>query len=106
MSNNSKIKTDLIMKLSKLCLSKKENILFHKIVEKGTKNLNDNDLEFLRLLYDLHYHPVFSAGGMDIYPWEQAELLKKEVDNKREKAAARLKEEPYSLWFKNSKHYK
>jgi hypothetical protein len=106
MTDNTKEKTDLIKKVSRLCLSKKENILFNKILEKGSRNWNDNDQEFLMLLYDLHNHPILSMCGMDIYPWEQAEQIKKEVDNKREKAAIRLTEEPYALWFKNLRYYK
>jgi hypothetical protein len=106
MTNNSKEKTDLIKKVSGLCLSKKENNLFQKILEKGSRNWNENDIEFLTLLYDIHYHPILSLGGMDIYPLEQTVQIKRETKVKREKAAIRLTEEPYALWFKNLRYYK
>jgi len=102
----TKEKTELIKKVSRLFLSKKENNLFQKILEKGSKNWNDNDIEFLMLLYDEHYYPILSMGGMDIYPWEQTEEIKREADAKRENAFKRLSEEPYSLWFKDVRHYK
>lgn len=106
MPNNKKDITDLIRKLSGLCLSKKENNLFQKILEKGSKNWNNNDQEFLMLLYDLHHHPVLSIGGLDIYPWEQTLQIQRETKVKRESASKRLTEEPYALWFKNLRYYK
>lgn len=106
MTNNKKDTTDLVKKVSKLCLSKKENSLFQKILEKGYRNWNEYDQEFLSLLYELHHHPVLSIGGIDIYPWEQAENIKREVESKREKAFVRLTEEPFSLWIKNLRYYK
>jgi hypothetical protein len=101
-----KEKTDLIKKLSRLCLSKKESNLFQKILEKGQRNWDKNDVEFLTLLYDIHYHPTLSIGGMDIYPWEQTVQIQRETKARREKAAERLTEEPYALWFKNLRYYK
>jgi hypothetical protein len=102
----NKDKQDLIKKVSKLYLSKKENNLFGKILVKGIKDWNDNDIEFLTSLYDLHYYPILSAGGMDIYPWAQTEEIRRETEAKKEKAIIRLTKEPYSLWFKNSRNYK
>ncbi len=103
--NNINEKADLIKKVSRLYLSKKEERLFQKIQEKGFKEWNDHDIEFLNSLYDLHYHPVLSIGGMDIYPYEQEIQIKKETDEKRVNANKRLAEEPFSLWFKDVRNY-
>ena len=53
---NTKEKTELIKKVSNLDtrLSNKEKKLFQKVLEKGLKNWNDHDVEFLMLLYDLN----------------------------------------------------
>lgn len=99
-------KTELIRSVSRLCLSKKENNLFQKILEKGVRNWNDNDVEFLTLLYDLYYYPTLNAFGVEIYPHEQTVQIQRETKAKREKAAERLTEEPYALWFKNLRYYK
>ncbi len=103
---NSKEKTELIKKVSGLSLYSKENKLFQKILEKGMKNWNDNDIEFLRLLYDIHHYPTLSAGGIDIYPWEQTEQIRRETKTRQENALKRLSEEPYSLWLKNLRNFK
>jgi hypothetical protein len=103
---DSKEKAELIKNVSKLSLSGKENKLFQKVIEKGSKNWNDNDIEFLTFLYDLHYNPILSIGGVDIYPWEQTVQIQRETKARREKAAERLTEEPYALWFKNLRYYK
>ena len=103
---SNKEKTDLIKKVTRLCLSKKEERLFQKIQEMGFKDWNDYDIEFLNLLYDLHYHPVLSIGGCDIYPYNQEIQIIKETEEKRTNAIKRLAEEPYSLWFKNLRNYK
>lgn len=102
---SSKDKADLIKKVSKLMLSKKEEKLLQKIQEKGFKDWNDYDIEFLNLLYDLHYHPVLSIGGMDIYPYDQEIQIKKELEEKRVNAIKGLAEEPFSLWFKDVRNY-
>ncbi len=103
---SSKDKSDLIKKVSKLMLSKKEEKLLQKIQEKGFKDWNDYDIEFLNLLSDLHYHPVLSIGGMDIYPYDQEIQIKKELEEKRVNAINRLAEEPFSLWFRDVRNYK
>ena len=105
---NTKEKTELIKKVSNLDirLSKKEKKLFQKVLEKGLKNWNDFDVEFLTLLYDLHYYPTLRVFGVEIYPHEQTEQIEREIRAKQENAFKRLTEEPYSLWFKNVRHYK
>jgi hypothetical protein len=72
----------------------------------GIKDWNETDIEFLTLLYDLHYYPTLYVGGMDIYPSKQTEDIRRETEAKKEKAIIRLTKEPYSLWFKNSRNYK
>ena len=99
-------KADLFKKVSKLMLSKKEEKLLQKIQEKGFKDWNDYDIEFLNLMYDLHYHPVLSIGGCDIYPYNQEIQIRKETEEKKAHAIKRLDDEPYSLWFKNIRNYK
>lgn len=106
MKSTKERKTDVIKNVSGLSLSKKENNLFQKILEKGLKKWNDNDVEFLTLLYDIHLHPVLHLGGMDIYPHEQEIKIKNENRIRQENAFKRLSEEPYSLWFKNARNYK
>ena len=103
---SNKEKVELIKKVSKLMLSKKEEKLLQKIQENGFQDWNDYDIEFLNLLYDLHYHPVLSIGGCDIYPYNQEIQIIKETEEKRTNAIKRLAEEPYSLWFKNLRNYK
>lgn len=102
----TKNKADLIKKVCCLMLSKKEEKLQCKIQEKGFKNWNDCDIEFLNLLYDLHYHTVLSIGGCDIYPYEQEMQIIKETEGKRAFAIKRLEEQPFSLWFKDVRNYK
>jgi len=102
----TKEKTELIKKVSKLSLSAKENKLFQKILGKGIKKWNNKDVEFLTLLYDMHHYPVLSMGVIDIYPYEQHDQIQREAKAKRENAIKRLTEEPYSLWFKDARHYK
>lgn len=102
----NKEKRVLIKKMSGLWLSKKENNLFQKILEKGFGDWNENDVEFLTLLCDIHYNPILSFGGMDIYPWGQTVQIQRETKVKRESASKRLTEEPYALWFKNLRNYK
>jgi len=102
---SNKEKTDLIKKVTRLCLSKKEERLFQKIQEMGFKDWNDYDIEFLNLLYDLHYHPVLSIGGIDIYPYAQELQIRKETEEKKANAIKRLAEVPYSLWFKDVRNY-
>ena len=58
------------------------------------------------LLYDIHFHPILGAFGVEIFPHEQTEQIRREAEAKRAKAVKRLNEEPYSLWFKNVRHYK
>ncbi len=103
---NTKGKTDLIKKVSKLNLSKKHDKLYQKILEKGLKNWSDDDIEFLRLLVDIHYFPRLNFGGICICPLEQAEEIEREAEIKRENALKRLTDEPYSLWLKNVRNYK
>ena len=103
---SNKEKVELIKKVCRLMLSKKEENLFQKIQEKGFKDWNDYDIEFLNLLYDLHYHPVLSIGGISIYPYDQEVQIEKELEEKKANAIKRLDEEPYSLWFKNLRNYK
>jgi hypothetical protein len=103
---NAKERTELIKKVTRLQLSTKENKLFQKILEKGFKNWNNSDLEFLTLLYDLHYNPTLYAFGMDIYPHEQTEKIRKETKVKQEYALQRFTEEPYASWFRNVRNYK
>ena len=100
-----KDKLDLIKRVSDLYLTKKEENLFQKILEKGIKDWNENDIEFLMLLYDLHHIPILSVGGLDIYPYAQTEEISRESDAKREAAKIKLTDEPYSLWFKNARNY-
>jgi hypothetical protein len=102
--SKDKDKTDLIQRVSKLSLSKKEDKLIQKILVKGLKNWNDNDIEFLTLLYDLHYYPILSIGGIDIS--NRPDEIRREAEVKRENAIKRLIEEPYSLWFKDVRNYK
>lgn len=104
--NSTKEKSDIIKKVSGLNLSKKEDKLFQKILEKGTKHWSDNDMEFLLILYDIHYFPILNFGGMCIVPWEQKEEIRKETERKQENALKRLADEPYSLWLKNVRNYK
>jgi hypothetical protein len=105
---NTKEKTELIKKVSNLDtrLSNKEKKLFQKVLEKGTKNWSDYDIEFLMLLYDEHYYPILSAFGARFYDWKQEEEIKRETKAKQDNACQRLAEEPYSLWFKDVRHYK
>jgi hypothetical protein len=103
---NPKERTELIKKVSRLTLSAKEYRLFQKVLEKGFKNWNDNDIDLLRLLYDLHYYPTLCAFGVDLYPYEQTEQIRREIEEKRAIASKRLKEEPYSMWFKDARNYK
>ena len=102
---SNKEKTDLIKKVTRLYLSKKEERLFQKIQEKGFKEWDDYDIEFLFLLYDLHYIPVLGVFGCDLYPYEQANQIRKELDEKRANAIKRFEEEPFSLWFKDVRNY-
>lgn len=102
---SNKIKVDIIQKVSKLCLSAKESKLFSKVLEKGIKNWNDIDIEFLNLLYEKHHFPALTMACLDIYPWEQQESIKRDTLQKRENAVKRLAEEPYSSWFKDVRHY-
>lgn len=103
---SNKEKADLIKKLSRLYLSKKEERLFQKIQEKGFKEWNDYDIEFLRLLYDLHYYPILTVGGCDLYPYEQEIQIKKDMEEKRANVIKRFAEVPYALWFKDVRNYK
>jgi len=103
--NNINEKADLIKKVSRLYLSKKEERLFQKIQEKGFKEWNDHDIEFLNLLYDLHHLPVLSIGGCDLYSYAQEIQIRKESEDKRANAMIRLEQEPYSLWFKDVRNY-
>ena len=102
---SNKTTADLLKEVSKLMLSKKEEKLLQKIQEKGFKDWNDYDIEFLNLLYDLHYHPVLGIGGMDIYPFEQTTQMGKEFEEKRAYAIKRLAEEPFELWLKDVSNY-
>jgi hypothetical protein len=104
MTSITKEKTELIKKVSRLYLSKKEDKLFQKILEKGVNNWNDNDIEFLTLLQNIHYHLPLSIGGLDIYG-DRTEQIKIAEDIKRKIALHRLAEEPFSLWLKNIKKY-
>jgi hypothetical protein len=108
MIKSSKEKTDLIKKVSSLdaSLSNKEKNLFQKVLEKGFKNWNDCDIEFLTLLYDLHHYSMLRAFGVEICPHEQTEQIEREEKLNRDNARKRLAEEPYSLWFKDIRHYK
>jgi hypothetical protein len=108
MIKSSKEKTDLIKKVSRLDtrLSNKEKKLFQKVLEKGLKNWTDSDIEFLTLLYDLHHYSMLHAFGVEIFPHEQTEQIEREEKLNRENARKRLAEEPYSLWFKDIRHYK
>lgn len=103
-----KEKTELIKKISNLDirLSKKEKKLFQKVLEKGTKNWSDYDIEFLMLLYDLHHYPIFNVFPTSSDDWKQEPEIKREIREKHETAFKRLTEEPYSLWFKDVRHYK
>jgi len=101
---NTKEKSDLLKKVSGVLLSKKENRLFEKILEKGLKNWSATDVEFLTILYDLHHIPKLSFGGLDIS--NNAEKIRKEIEIKRESASNKLMQEPYSMWFKNVRNYK
>lgn len=101
----SKDKADLIKKISRLYLSKKEERLFQKIQERGFKLWNVHDMEFLNLLYDLHYHPILGVFGCSLYSSEQEFQIKKETAEKRAHAIKRLTEEPFSLWFKDVRNY-
>ena len=58
------------------------------------------------LLYDEHYYPILRAFGCELFPHEQTEQIEREIRAKRENAFKRLTEEPYSLWFKDVRHYK
>ena len=100
-----KDKLDLIRRVSVMNLTKKENILFQKILEKGINEWNENDIPFLMLLYDLHHIPTLSVGGLDIYPYAQTEEIRRESNAKREIAKIKLTEEPFSLWIKNARNY-
>ena len=104
--NTDKEKTDLVKKVSKMCLSRKEQKLFEKVLEKGFKAWNEFDTEFLMLLYDIHYYPCLSAGGIDIIPFNQQDDIKREIEAKKGNALKRLTEDPYALWFKNARNYK
>ena len=108
MIKSSKEKTDLIKKVSRLDtrLSNKEKKLFQKVLEKGLKNWNDNDVEFLTLLYDLHNYSMLGVFSLGFFPNEQTEKIEREEKLNRENARKRLAEEPYSLWFKDIRHYK
>jgi hypothetical protein len=108
MTSITKEKTELIKKVSNLDtrLSNKEKKLFQKVLEKGTKNWSDYDIEFLILLYDEHYYPTLCAFGIDIYPYEQHEQIRRETMAKQDNARKRLVEEPFSSWFKDVRHYK
>jgi len=103
---SNKDKADLIKKVIKLMLSKKEEKLLQKIQEKGFKLWNDHDIEFLNLIYDLHYYPILGVFGCSLYSSEQEFQIKKETEEKRENAIKRLAEEPFSLWFKDVRNYK
>jgi hypothetical protein len=104
MTSITKEKTELIKKVSRLYLTKKEDKLFQKILEKGVKNWNDNDIEFLTLLQNIHYHLPLSIGGLDIYG-DRTEQIKMDEDIKRKIALKRLTEEPFSFWLKDVRHY-
>jgi hypothetical protein len=104
--NTDKGKMDLIKKLSRMCLSKKENRLLEKILVKGLKNWNEHDVEYLALLYDIHYCPSFSIGGLDIISYSQQDEIGREIKENKENALQRLTEEPYASWFKNARNYK
>jgi hypothetical protein len=104
--NTDKEKMDLIKKLLRMYLSKKENILFEKNLGKGLKNWNENDVEYLALLYDIHYCPSFSIGGLDIIPYSQQDEIAREIKANKENALQRLTEEPYASWYKNARDYK
>jgi hypothetical protein len=103
---SNKEKAELVKKVCRLMLSKKEERLFQKIQEKGFKNWNDDDIEFLNLLNDSHYFPILGFCGCSSYPYEQEIQIKKEFEEKRANATKRLAEKPYSLWFKNARNYK
>jgi hypothetical protein len=105
--NTDKEKADLINEVSRLYLPKKENRLFKKIWEKGFKNWNEKDIEFLTLIHIVHQYPYFGkVGGLDILPyWEQDEI-EREIKVKKEIALQRLTEEPYASWLKNARNYK
>lgn len=107
-SEPEKSKTDLVKKVSKIehGLSKKENRLFKKILFKGLENWNQNDREFLELVIDLHTYTFTSIGGLDIYPAEQLDDIRKKEERNRMNAVARLKEEPFSSWIQNLRTYK
>jgi len=102
---SNKDKADLIKKVIKLMLFKKEVKLLQKIQEKGFKLWNDHDIEFLNLLYDLHYFPVLGVFGCSLYSMEQEFQIKKETAEKKANAINRLAEEPFSLWFKDVRNY-
>jgi len=102
---SNKNMADLLKEISKLMLFRKEETLCQKIQEKGFKGWNDYDIEFLNLLYDLHYHPVLSIGGCDLYPYAQEIQIKKEFEEKRAYAIKKLAEEPFSLWFKDVRNF-
>ncbi|HQF37287.1 MAG TPA: hypothetical protein PLL26_06660 [Candidatus Dojkabacteria bacterium] len=105
---SNKERADLVKKVSSLDfqLSKKEKNLFQKILEKGIKNWSENDIEFISLLYDLHYSIPLGVCGCSIYPYEQEEQIIREEKAKKEFAVNRLNEEPYSLWFQNIRKYR
>lgn len=87
-------------------LSSKEKRLFQKVLEKGLKNWNDTDIEFLTLLNDLHNYSMLGVFSLGIFPNEQTKQIEREEKLNRENARKRLAEEPFSLWFKDIRHYK
>ncbi len=105
---DKKDKVELIEKAASQAskYNRKEKRLYEKIIEKNIENWNENDIEFLNLLYDLHHFTPTAIGGMDIYPADQAREIQMNENQKKMKAQDRIKEEPFSLWFENLRNYK
>lgn len=68
-------KRKLVEKVAALAFSKKEKDWFWKLITKPMKDWSDDEIVILTVLYDAHYIPLFSCGGIDICNAENAKNI-------------------------------